>query len=37
VSAHFRPPWPGKFAADCFHPSQAGYRDWSSAVLAALP
>jgi acyl-CoA thioesterase-1 len=37
VSAHFRPPWPGKFAADCFHPSQAGYRDWSGALLAALP
>jgi len=36
VSAHFRPPWPGKFAADRFHPSQAGYRDWSRALLAAL-
>ena len=23
VSAHFRPPWTGKFASDCFHPSQA--------------
>jgi len=36
VSAHFRPPWPGKFASDCFHPSQAGYRDWSRALLAAV-
>ena len=26
VSTHFRPPWPGKFASDYFHPSQAGYR-----------
>ena len=24
VSAHFTPPWTGKFASDCFHPSQAG-------------
>jgi len=37
VSAHFRPPWMGKFAADRFHPSQAGYRDWTSALLAVLP
>jgi hypothetical protein len=37
VSTHFLPPWPGKFAADSFHPSQAGYRDWSCALLAALP
>ncbi len=36
VSAHFTPPWTGKFASDCFHPSQAGYRDWSRALLAAL-
>jgi acyl-CoA thioesterase I len=36
VSAHFLPPWTGKFASDCFHPSQAGYRDWSRAVLAAI-
>jgi lysophospholipase L1-like esterase len=36
VSAHFTPPWPGKFASDCFHPSQAGYRDWSRALLAAV-
>lgn len=36
VSAHFRPPWTGKFASDCFHPSQAGDRDWSRALLAAV-
>ena len=36
VSAHFRPPWTGKFSSDCFHPSQAGYRDWSRALLAAM-
>ena len=36
ISAHFTPPWTGKFASDCFHPSQAGYRDWSRALLAAL-
>ena len=36
VSAHFRPPWAGKFASDCFHPSQDGYRDWTQAVLAVL-
>ena len=27
VSAHFLPPWPGKFASDCFHPSQARHRE----------
>jgi acyl-CoA thioesterase I len=37
VSAHFRPPWQGKFAVDSFHPSQDGYRDWARALLAALP
>jgi lysophospholipase L1-like esterase len=37
VSAHFQPPWPGKFASDCFHPSQAGYRDWARALLSAVP
>ena len=36
VSAHFLPPWAGKFASDCFHPSQDGYRDWTRALLAAL-
>ena len=36
VSAHFRPPWTGKFASDRFHPSQAGYRDWTRALLAAV-
>jgi acyl-CoA thioesterase I len=37
VSAHFLPPWNGKFASDCFHPSQAGYGDWARALLAAIP
>ena len=37
VSAHFQPPWPGKFASDCFHPSQDGYRDWARALLSAIP
>jgi len=37
VSAHFLPPWPGKFASDCFHPSQAGYRDWARALLNTVP
>jgi acyl-CoA thioesterase I len=36
VSRHFLPPWAGKFASDCFHPSQDGYRDWSRALLAAI-
>jgi acyl-CoA thioesterase I len=37
VSAHFLPPWHGKFASDYFHPSQDGYRDWTRALLAAIP
>jgi lysophospholipase L1-like esterase len=37
VSASFLPPWTGKFASDSFHPSQAGYRDWADALLAAIP
>jgi acyl-CoA thioesterase I len=37
VSGAFTPPWTGKFAPDCFHPSQDGYRDWSRALLTALP
>jgi len=37
VSAHFTPPWPGKFSCDNFHPSQDGYRDWTRALLAAIP
>jgi acyl-CoA thioesterase I len=37
VSAHFLPPWTGKFASDNFHPSQDGYRDWARALLAAIP
>jgi len=36
VSAHFLPPWSGKFAPDCFHPSQDGYRDWARALLSTL-
>jgi lysophospholipase L1-like esterase len=36
VSAHFLPPWTGKFASDCFHPSQNGYRDWTRALLAVI-
>jgi acyl-CoA thioesterase I len=37
VSAHFTAPWEGKFASDSFHPSQDGYRDWTRALLAAIP
>ena len=37
VSAHFLPPWSGKFASDRFHPSQDGYRDWARALLATVP
>jgi lysophospholipase L1-like esterase len=37
VSAHFTPPWAGKFSCDNFHPSQDGYRDWTRALLAAVP
>jgi acyl-CoA thioesterase I len=37
ISAHFQPPWTGKFGSDSFHPSQDGYRDWARALLAAIP
>ena len=37
VSAQFTPPWAGKFSVDNFHPSQDGYRDWTRALLAAIP
>ena len=37
VSAHFTAPWTGKFSCDSFHPSQDGYRDWTRALLTALP
>ncbi len=37
VSAQFTAPWMGKFSCDSFHPSQDGYRDWTRALLAALP
>ena len=36
ISANFTPPWAGKFASDCFHPSQDGYRDWARALLTAV-
>jgi len=36
VSTHFTPPWAGKFASDCFHPSQDGYRDWARALMTAV-
>src|SRR5580658_3642760 len=37
ISAHFEPPWTGKFGSDSFHPSRDGYRDWARALLAAIP
>ena len=37
ISTHFTPPWAGKFSCDNFHPSQDGYRDWTRALLAAVP
>jgi lysophospholipase L1-like esterase len=37
VSEHFTSPWGGKFSSDSFHPSQDGYRDWTRALLAAVP
>jgi lysophospholipase L1-like esterase len=37
ISQHFMPPWVGKFSVDSFHPSQDGYRDWTRALLAAVP
>lgn len=37
VSAHFTAPWTGKFSRDSFHPSQDGYRDWTRALLSAIP
>ncbi len=37
VSTQFIAPWTGKFACDNFHPSQDGYRDWTRALLAAVP
>jgi acyl-CoA thioesterase I len=37
ISAQFTPPWAGKFSCDNFHPSQDGYRDWTRALLAAVP
>jgi acyl-CoA thioesterase I len=37
VSRHFTAPWAGKFSVDNFHPSQDGYRDWSRALIEAIP
>jgi acyl-CoA thioesterase I len=37
VSTHFTAPWTGKFSVDSFHPSQDGYRDWTRALLSAIP
>ena len=37
VSQYFVPPWTGKFSVDNFHPSQDGYRDWTRALVQALP
>jgi len=37
VSTQFIAPWAGKFACDNFHPSQDGYRDWTRALLTAIP
>ena len=37
VSRCFVSPWAGKFSVDNFHPSQDGYRDWSRALLQAVP
>ncbi len=37
VSRQFVAPWAGKFGCDNFHPSLDGYRDWTRALLAAVP
>jgi lysophospholipase L1-like esterase len=34
--AHTGPPWQGKYAADDFHPNDAGYADWCAAFAEAL-
>jgi lysophospholipase L1-like esterase len=36
VWAHTGPPWRGKYAADDFHPSDAGYAGWCDAFADAL-
>ena len=33
---HTGPPWSGKFAADGFHPNDAGYQHWLAAFTEAL-
>jgi hypothetical protein len=37
ISAHFAPPWTGKFAPDHLHPTADGYLDWTRALLNAVP
>ena len=37
ISGSFLPPWTGKFGCDSFHPSLDGYRDWTRALLGAIP
>jgi lysophospholipase L1-like esterase len=34
--AHTGPPWQGKYAADDFHPNDAGYRGWCAAFAEAI-
>jgi lysophospholipase L1-like esterase len=36
VWAHTGPPWRNKYAADDFHPNDAGYADWCAAFAGAL-
>lgn len=36
VWGHTGPPWAGMFAADSFHPNDAGYRNWLAAFTEAL-
>ncbi len=33
---HTGPPWQGKYAADGFHPNDAGYREWCAAFAEAI-
>ena len=34
--AHTGPPWQGKYAADDFHPNDAGYGEWCAAFAEAI-
>ncbi|CAN5560749.1 hypothetical protein BH20ACT2_BH20ACT2_13510 [soil metagenome] len=36
VWSHTGPPWAGRYAADHFHPSDTGHKDWADAFTAAL-